>query len=51
MGLRREKEKLRDEVSDLQRDLSETKDKLTDANLLCENLEEDRMKLEREYKK
>ncbi|VDD85196.1 unnamed protein product [Enterobius vermicularis] len=51
VGLRREKEKLRDEVSDLQRDLSETKDKLTDANLLCENLEEDRMKLEREYKK
>lgn len=50
-GLRKEKEKHREEIQSLQKTLSDVQEQLTDANLLCESLEEDRIKLEREYRK
>lgn len=50
-GLRKEKEKQREELSSVQKALSEAQEHLSDANLLCESLEEERIKLEREYKK
>uniref|UniRef100_A0A0N5AE87 FIP-RBD domain-containing protein n=1 Tax=Syphacia muris TaxID=451379 RepID=A0A0N5AE87_9BILA len=50
-GLRKENEKIRDGSLSLEKDLLETKEKLSDSNLLCDRLTDDLTKLEREYKK
>ncbi|VDM47023.1 unnamed protein product [Toxocara canis] len=50
-GLCKEKEKQREEILSLQQAVRDAREQLNDANALCENLEEERIKLEREYKR
>lgn len=50
-GLRKEKEKLQSDMVSLQITLGSTRDQLTEANLLCESLEEARVKMEKEFKR
>uniref|UniRef100_A0A915CBR4 Copine C-terminal domain-containing protein n=1 Tax=Parascaris univalens TaxID=6257 RepID=A0A915CBR4_PARUN len=49
--LRREKEKQREEITELRKSLHELRDQFNDSNALCAELEEERIKLEREYKR
>lgn len=51
MGLRKEREKHQEEIANLQQSVDDARGQLNEANALCEHLEEERIKLEREYKR
>lgn len=50
-NFRKEREKHREEILNLQAALNSTREQLNDANALCESIEDERIKLEREYKR
>lgn len=50
-GLRKEKEKIQNDMINLQISLESTREQLSEANFMCETLEEARMRIEKEYKR
>uniref|UniRef100_A0A915PKN5 Rab11-FIP3/4 domain-containing protein n=1 Tax=Setaria digitata TaxID=48799 RepID=A0A915PKN5_9BILA len=50
-GLRKEKDRMQNDMLNLQISLDSTKDQLIEANAMCEALEEARLKVERDFKR
>ncbi|MFH4975924.1 hypothetical protein AB6A40_002633 [Gnathostoma spinigerum] len=48
---KKERDKLNEEIVRLQAELKKEKENVNEANMLCESLEEERIKLEKEFKK
>ncbi|EJW72754.1 hypothetical protein WUBG_16340 [Wuchereria bancrofti] len=49
-GLRKEKDKMQNDMLHLQLNLESAQDQLIEANAMCETLEEARIKIERDFK-
>lgn len=50
-GMRKEKDRMQNEILHLQLDFENAKDQLIEANAICETLGEERLKIEREFKR
>lgn len=50
-GMRKEKEKMQNDMLHLELNLESARDQLIEANAMCETLEEARVKIERDFKR
>ncbi|VDO83379.1 unnamed protein product [Onchocerca flexuosa] len=50
-GMRKEKDKMSNDILHLQLNLENVKDQLIEANAMCETLEEARVKIERDFRR